>query len=298
MAIPDFEAWAMFATVAEHGSFGKAARALGVSTPTVSKAVARLERGVGTMLFNRTSRRIALTDTGTSLVERAAKLLSDAIEVEECAREEVGAPRGTVRLAVPMSFGLAEMGLLTAGFLTANPEITIEMHLSDAQVDLVGEGYDLALRIAALPDSSLRARKLREVKRHFVASPGWIAQHGRPATPDDLNPDAVFGYMNAPSNAVVTLHHTDGREQSIRPAGRLRSNNGDAMLAAVEAGVGVAFLPDFIVEPRLQLGTLVILLEEWRPNPIALYLVTPPGKLRPRRVTAMIAWLTEALQMA
>lgn len=296
MALPDFEAWAIFAAVAEHGSFGGAARALGLSNATVSKAVARLEGSMGTTLFNRTSRRIALTETGASLAERAARLLSDAVETEECAREEVGAPRGTVKLAVPMSFGLAEVGPVVADFMAAYPDITVELNLSDSLVDIVGDGYDAALRIAAMPDSSLRARKLRNVRLYVVASPGWIARNGRPDSPGALDGSQVFGYTMVARQAL-TFHHADGREAVLKTEGRLRANNGDAMLAALESGLGIAMLPDFIVAPSLTAGRLVPILEDWSMSPIALHLVTPPGKLRPRRVTALIDFLTERMRL-
>lgn len=296
MALPDFEAWAIFAAVAEHGSFGGAARALGLSNATVSKAVARLEASMGTTLFNRTSRRIALTETGASLAERAARLLSDAVETEECAREEVGAPRGTVKLAVPMSFGLAEVGPVVADFMSAYPDITVELNLSDSLVDIVGDGYDAALRIAAMPDSSLRARKLRDVRLYVVASPGWVARNGTPESPANLDGGQVFGYTMVARQAL-TFHHADGREAVLRTDGRLRANNGDAMLAALESGLGIAMLPDFIVAPSLAAGRLVPILEDWSMGPIALHLVTPPGKLRPRRVTALIDFLTERMRL-
>ncbi len=293
MALPDFEAWAIFAAVAEHGSFGGAARALGLSNATVSKAVARLEASMGTTLFNRTSRRIALTETGASLAERAARLLSDAVETEECAREEVGAPRGTVKLAVPMSFGLAEVGPVVADFMAAYPDITVELNLSDSLVDIVGDGYDAALRIASMPDSSLRARKLRDVDLYVVASPDWIARHSRPDSPAALDASEVFGYTMVARQAL-TFRHADGREAVLKTEGRLRANNGDAMLAALEAGLGVAMLPDFIVGPSLKTGALAAILTDWSMPPIALHLVTPPGKLRPRRVTALLDFLANS----
>ena len=295
MALPDFEAWAIFAAVAEHGSFNGAARALGLSNATVSKAVSRLETSVGSTLFNRTSRRIALTETGAQLAERAARLLADAIETEECAREEVGAPRGTVKLAVPMSLGIAEIGPVIADFLVFYPEISVEMHLSDALVDLVGDGYDAALRIGTLPDSSLRARKLRDVARPIVASPGWAAAHAHVRTPDDLSASDVFGYTNLPRHRQIVLRDANGSEAHFPAEGRLRANNADAMLAAVEAGLGVAMMPDFIVRAALDAGRLVTILDDWHSGPTALHLVTPPGKLRPRRVTALLAFLEERL---
>jgi DNA-binding transcriptional LysR family regulator len=261
----------------------------------VSKAITRLETRLGVTLFHRTSRRIALTDSGAALVERAHALLADAVEAEECAREDVGIPRGTVRLAMPMSLGIAEVGPVVTAFLAAYPDISVEMHLSDALIDLVGEGYDIALRVGTLPDSSLRARKLRDVRRLIVASPDWVARHPGLRTPDDLRATDVFGYTNLPRHRQISLTRQDGTDAAMAAEGRLRANNADAMLAAVEAGLGVAMVPDFIVAGALAAGRLVTILDDWLPTPIALHLVTPPGQLRPRRVEALIEFLAKSL---
>jgi DNA-binding transcriptional LysR family regulator len=295
MVLPDFEGWAVFATVAEQRSFSVAATTLGVSKATVSKAVTRLETRLGVTLFHRTSRRLALTDSGAALVERAQTMLADAVGAEECAREDVGVPRGTVRLAVPMSLGITEVGPVIAAFLAAYPDISVEMHLSDGLVDLVGEGYDVALRVGTLPDSSLRTRKLRDVRRLIVASPDWVARHPEVRTPDDLQPADVFGYTNLPRHRQIILTRKDGSEAALPANGRLRANNADAMLAAVEAGLGVAMAPDFIVASALATGRLVTILDDWLPTPVALHLVTSPGLLRPRRVEALIVFLSERL---
>ena len=295
MTLPDFEGWAIFGTVAEQRSFSGAATALGVSKSTVSKAVTRLEARLGVTLFHRTSRRLALTDSGAALVERAQAILAGAVEAEECAREDVGTPRGTVRLAAPMSLGVREVAPVIASFMLANPDITVEMHLSDALVDLVGEGFDLALRVGTLPDSSLRARKLRDVRRLIVASPDWVARHPEVRTPDDLQATDVFGYTNLPRHRQIVLTRDGGGEAAFAADGRLHANNADVMLAAVEAGLGVAMVPDFIVSPGLAVGCLVTILDDWSPPPVALHLVMPPGLLRPRRVEVLIAFLSTAL---
>ncbi len=295
MSLPDFEGWAVFATVAEQRSFSGAAATLGLSKATVSKAVSRLETRLGVTLFHRTSRRLALTESGAALVERAQAILAGAVEAEECAREDVGAPRGTVRLAVPMSLGVREIAPAIAAFLKGHPDIAIELHLSDALIDLVGEGYDAALRIGTLPDSSLRARKLRDVRRLIVASPDWVARHPEVRTPDDLRATDVFGYTNLPRHRQIVLTRDGGGEAVFAADGRLRANNADVMLAAVEAGLGVAMAPDFIVAGGLSTGALVTILDGWSPPPVALHLVTPPGLLRPRRVEVLIAHLGQAL---
>jgi len=160
MRLPDFEAWSIFACVVEHKSFTAAAQALGLSKATVSKAVTRLEIQVGAPLFHRTSRRLALTESGAKLVEHAKAILAEGQAAEEAARDEASEPAGLVRLAVPMSFGLRHVGPVVAEFLCRYRDISVDMHLSDAKVDLIGEGFDIGLRIASLPDSSLRAGTL------------------------------------------------------------------------------------------------------------------------------------------
>lgn len=296
MRLPDLEAWAIFATVVEHRSFSAAAIALGLSKATVSKAITRLETQTGASLFHRTSRRLALTETGASLSERAAHILADAQAIDECARESTTAPAGLVRLAVPMSFGLAHVGPIIARFLTAFPEIDVDLNLSDERVDLVGDGYDAALRIAALPDSSLRARKLRDVAVRIVAAPAYLERRGNPRHPADLSQHDCFGYAYFATPEHWRLIHAESHEISVvKPSGRLRLNNADAMLPALVAGHGIAIVPDFIIDAAIGRGDVVTILPGWSPPAIALHLVTPPGRLRPRRVDALLTYLTDAL---
>lgn len=296
MRLPDLEAWAIFATVVEYRSFSAAAIALGLSKATVSKAITRLETQTGASLFHRTSRRLALTETGASLSERAAHILADAQAIDECARESTTAPAGLVRLAVPMSFGLAHVGPIIARFLTAFPEIDVDLNLSDERVDLVGDGYDAALRIAALPDSSLRARKLRDVAVRIVAAPAYLERRGNPRHPADLSQHDCFGYAYFATPEHWRLIHAESHEISVvKPRGRLRLNNADAMLPALVAGHGIAIVPDFIIDAAIGRGDVVTILPGWSPPAIALHLVTPPGRLRPRRVDALLTYLTDAL---
>ncbi len=292
MALPDFEGWAIFASVADAGSFSGAALELGLSKATVSKAVTRLEAKLGVSLFHRTSRRLALTGSGEGLIEQARALLSGGRQVEDCGREGAAAPAGTVRIAAPMSFGLAHLGEPLARFLAANPQIDVDVCLSDARVDLVADGFDAALRIGQLADSSLIARKLRDFELVMVAGPAWINRHGDPNNPGAIDPRQIFAYDNGRDASLLRLTGRDG-EVTLRLDGRLRANNADVMLASVAAGLGVAIVPDFIADPGLKDGSLVRILADWRAPPIALYLLTPPGRLRPRRVTALLEFLAE-----
>jgi DNA-binding transcriptional LysR family regulator len=293
--LPDLEGLAIFAKVVELRSFAGAAEDLGLSKATVSKAVTRLETRLGARLFNRTSRRLALTDAGQGLVEPATRMLVQGEDAESAAMAHSAAPRGLVRLAAPMSFGLSDVAPILPDFLAAYPEVSVDLHLSDATVDLVGMGFDAALRIAALPDSSLVARRLRSVKRYVVGAPAYLEHRGRPTHPGHLAEHGCLGYAYLPTRDTWRFVNPSGEEVSVRPAGPLRVNNADALMPALIAGLGLAVMPDFIVDAALADGRLEVVMPDWTPPSIALHLVTPPGGPRPARVEALVAFLASAL---
>jgi DNA-binding transcriptional LysR family regulator len=263
----------------------------------VSKAVSRLETRLGTRLFNRTSRRLALTDAGRQLSARAAHILAEAEAAEDDARAQSSTPRGRVRLAVPMSFGVLHVAPLIAEFLATYPEVTIELHLSDAIVDLIGDGYDAAIRIGMLPDSSLVARRLCDSQRYLVGSPAYLKKHGRPNHPLQLADHACLGYTYAIGPETWRFTTTDGKSASVRPSGPLRVNNGDAMMPALIAGIGLGVLPEFIVREALADGRLQRLLPEWTLASGAVYWLTPPGGPRPKRVDVLRDFLMSKLSL-
>jgi DNA-binding transcriptional LysR family regulator len=292
---PDFEGLAMFAKVAEEGSFAAAARAMGVSVATVSRGVARLEERLGARLFNRTSRQLALTEFGGTIAEKAGDIYRQAEEAENAAREMSVQPRGLVRLAVPMSFGLRWVAPLLPGFFEAYPEVSIDLHLSDATVDIVAQGFDAALRIAALPDSSLVAKRLCPVSQLLVASPKYLERHGRPTHPRDLVDRPCLSYAYRARSDVWRFVNDAGEEEPITPVGPLRVTNSDALLPTLLEGLAIAELPEFIAGEYLADGRLESILKDWHLTKGGLYFVTPSARARPAKVTALSDYFAQHL---
>ncbi|WP_321933743.1 LysR family transcriptional regulator [Paraburkholderia sp. J8-2] len=296
--LPDFEGFAMFAKVAEEGSFAAAAAAMGVSVATVSRAVTRLEERLGGRLFNRTSRRLALTDYGHTLAERASKIYADAEEAEDFARETSSRPRGLVKLAAPLSFGARWVAPLLPEFFRAYPDISVELHLTDAQADLIGEGFDAALRIAILEDSSLAARLIAPVRRFVVASPVYLSRNGRPQHPHDLGAHQCLTYANRSRRDVWRFTHENGEACTVTPSGALRATTVEALLPTLLAGLAVAELPEFVATQYFADKQLEPVLTDWRLPEGGLYFVTPTARTRPAKVSALadffIARLTAA----
>jgi DNA-binding transcriptional LysR family regulator len=293
--LPDLEGLAVFAKVAELRSFAAAAEDLKLSKATVSKAVGRVEARLGARLFNRTSRRLALTDAGKSLLARASAMLAEGEAAEDEALSQSVSPRGLVRLAAPMSFGVLHVAPLLPDFFRVYPDISIDLHLSDAQVDIIGEGFDAAIRIAALPDSSLVARRLCDMPVHLLAAPSYLKRHGRPKHPLQLSEHVGISYSYQLTQNTWRFRQKSGEVATVRPAGPLRVNNGEAMLPSLIGGIGVGVLPEFISRDALAAKKLEILLPEWSLAASAVHWVAPPGGPRPKRVDALADYLVKNL---
>jgi DNA-binding transcriptional LysR family regulator len=293
--LPDLEGMAIFAKVVETRSVSAAAADLGLSAPTVSKALARLEQRLGSRLLNRTSRRFALTDAGHALAERAARLLADAEAAQDALLAQSATPRGLIRLAAPMSFGIIELAPILPDFLQQFEQVSIDLHLSDALVDVIGDGFDIALRIGALQDSSLLARRLAPVPTLLLASPAYLARRGTPAHPADLAHHDCFAYAYLRTRDTWHFSNAAGEAVTVRPSGRLRVNNGDVILPALIAGLGIATLPAFIARSALADGRLQQILPDWSATPASLYLLTPPSGPRPVRIQALADFLIRRL---
>jgi DNA-binding transcriptional LysR family regulator len=269
---------------------------MGVSVATVSRAITRLEDRLGGRLFNRTSRRLALTDYGLALAERASKIYADAEEAEDIAREASSRPRGLVKLAAPQSFGARWVAPLLPEFFRRYPDVAVDLHLTDAQTDLIGDGFDAALRIAVLEDSSLVARLITPVRRFVVASAAYLTSHGRPEQPHDLSAHRCLTYANrARSDVWRFTHRVTGEECAITPAGPLRGTSAEALLPTVLEGLAISEFPDFIAAPYLADGRLVPILTDWRLPEGGLYFVTPTARARPAKVSALADFLISEL---
>src|SRR5258705_2474770 len=297
--LPDLEGLVMFARVAEQRSFAAAARAMGVSVATVSRAVTRLEGRLGGRLFNRSSRRVALTDFGHTVGELTSKSFADAEEAEDLAREASSRARGLVKLAAPLSFGTRWVAPMLPEFFRRYPDIAVDLHLTDAQTDLIGDGFDAALRITVLEDSSLVARLIAPVRRFVVASPTYIPRYGRPQHPHDLVAHQCLSYTNRSKRDVWRFTHLKtGEESPITPTGPLRGTSAEALLPTVLEGLAITELPEFIATQYFPDGQLEPILTDWRLPEGGLYFVTPTARARPAKVSALadflIAELTDA----
>jgi DNA-binding transcriptional LysR family regulator len=292
---PDFEGLAMFAKVAEERSYAGAARSMDVSVATVSRAVSRLEDRLGGRLFNRSSRGLALTDFGRGLAERAGRVFAEAEEIECVALETARHPRGRVRLAVPMSFGTRWVAPILPDFFRRYPDISLDLHSSDEKVDLIADGFDAALRIAVLEDSSLVVKRLAPVRRFIVATPSYLARHGRPSHPNDLSAHHCLGYTYRAKRDVWRLTNKAGAGATVTPVGPLQVTNVDALLPTLLAGLAIAELPEFIAFDLLRTGQVEALLPDWSMALGGLYFVTPTARARSAKVEALSSFLTERL---
>ena len=296
--LPDLEAWAIFAKVAETGSFAKAAAELAISQPTVSKALTRLESRLKTTLFHRTSRRMSLTASGQASLERAARILSEGEAVEAEVTEQSKNLRGPIRIAAPMSFGVSHLAPALPAFMALHPDVAPDLHFSDELIDMVADGFDVALRISTLPDSSLLARRLCTVRLLLVGAPSYFEKHGRPVHPRDLATHRALRYVHARAGEAWRFRHPQHGDFAQVVPGNLRANNAEALVPALRAGLGLALQPEFLAWQDLQSGVLQTVLDDWQVPSIALHIVTPPGRARPARVQALIEFLASYFALA
>ncbi len=277
----------VFAAVAEQGSFTAAARHLGVSTSAVSKYVIALEDRLGVRLLNRTTRRLSLTEAGQDFREWCERIAADVAEAEQSVASLQAEPRGVLRVNAPMSFGQLHLGPVLSDFLDRYPGVHVDMTMTDRRIDIVEEGYDIAIRIGPLPDSSLVARTLASSRRVVCAAPAYLERHGVPRTPQELRDHNCLGHVSQ-RGAEEWPFVGDCGEVLVRTSGTLTVNNGDMLRLAALAGTGLALLPTFIVGPDLADGRLRAVLCDFEPAPHPISAVYAAGRPVAAKVRAFI----------
>jgi DNA-binding transcriptional LysR family regulator len=280
----------VFAKVVAKQSFSGAARELRLSQAAVSKHVRALEDWLGARLLDRTTRRLNVTEIGALVYERCERILGEIDEVRQSTSALQTAPRGVLHLAAPVSFGITQLGPALADYLSRYPEVVVDVTLDDRFVDLVEEGFDLALRVGVLKDSSLIARRLAPVRFVLCASPGYVKQYGAPRRPDDLPGHRCLFYSLRTIPGEWCFVGPEG-EVSLRIGGRFRSNSGNMLYAAMLAGAGIGLAPTFVVGRDLAEGRLVSLMPDYRPVESELSAIYPPGKNPSAKVRSLIDFL-------
>jgi DNA-binding transcriptional LysR family regulator len=268
----------MFVAVAEAGGFARAAARLRASPPAVTRAVAALERRLGAQLFTRTTRVVRLTEAGRQFLERARRLLADLDDAERELMGEAGVAAGRLKVTAPATMGRAVLLPVVAGFLRSHPRMSVELVLLDRVVNLIEEGIDAGLRVGQLPDSSLIALRLGEVRRVLVASKAYLARRGRPMAPADLKHHAMIAFtgLQPAREFGVGGSKRAGRETS---APRLKVNDALAAIAAAEAGEGIAEALSYMVAKQIRSGRLAAVLQEFAPASIPVQLVYPESRI-------------------
>ncbi len=281
------EDMALFVAVIDRRSLSGAARNLGLSKSLVSRRLGQLEDRLGARLINRTTRQLALTDIGREFLERAKRVLQEAEEAEACAQAASTELRGRLRIAAPVSFGHLHLAAALSAFLVEHPDVEVDIELNDRFVDLVGEGYDLAIRSGRLEDSSLVSRLVADSRIMLAASPGYLARRGRPSVPAELARHVCLVYRNQPV-AGSWRFLVDGKWTVPPLSPQLVANNGDILCRAAIEGLGVVALPDFILGPALARGRLERLLPDLPMPEQPVHAIYPGGRPAPRRLRSFI----------
>ena len=288
-----FEELETFVRVVEAGGISAAAEHMGIAKSAVSRRISDLEARLGAQLFRRTTRRFTLTDAAQDFYRQCLRLLADLEDAEQAVTQSHGTLSGRLRVAVPLSFGLLHLGPAIDAFSLAHPQLSFDLDFNDRQVDLVAEGFDLALRIGELADSSLVARRLATMRIMVAASPAYLEQHGKPQTPRDLAQHTCMTYSNLPDPYAWTWLDAQGKAETVRVASGLQANNGDFLCQAAAAGHGITRQPTFILYRYIEAGTLVPILADYTWPAVNAWAVYPRTRHVSQRVRAFIDFLAE-----
>lgn len=287
------EAMRLFVRVAELGSFSAVAQQMNVARSVVTRQVAALEAHLGTMLIARSTRRLNLTSAGASYLEKCREILGLVEAAEAGLSEERQAPRGHIRLTLPFAFGVRQLMPMFADFMTANPQISLELDFNDRRANLIEGGFDLAIRIAERLDPGDVARRIGSSLEVVVAAPDYLLRHGRPKHPRDLVRHECFGYLLVARAGWPFV--VDGETKWFPVNGRLQANNGDALLDAALRGLGVTRAPTFIAEQAVREGRLEILLRKFPSPALGIYAIFPSNRYVPHRVRALVEFIAQRI---
>jgi DNA-binding transcriptional LysR family regulator len=290
-----FTGMAVFVKVVESSSFAAAARHFRLSPAMVSRHVHALEEQLGAQLLNRTTRRVSPTEVGQAYYQRVRQILADIEEADRLASDLQATPRGLLRITSSQSFGIRHLAPAIADYLALCPDVQMDVTLNDRYLEIIEEGFDLAIRIGHLESSSLIARRLAPIRMALCAAPGYVARHGTPQTPADLAQHNCLIYAYAESQREWRFVDSAGKEHAIDVSGRLRANNGDVLRIAALQGQGVALGPTFILGEDIRAGTLVRLLPDYTPPEVGLYAVYPPSRHLSVKVRSFVDFLVTRL---
>ena len=288
-----FQEMQAFATVVDEGSFVRASDALAMSKAAVSRQVAELETRLGVRLLHRTTRKLSLTAEGEVFYARCRELLGSLAEAEAEVTASSGQALGTLKVSAPVSFGLLHLASLWPAFMAAHPNVSLEVMLSDRMVDLVEEGFDVAVRVARLPSSSLVSRKLSSTRMVLCATPKYLKKHGRPKHPSELSQHEVLSYTLLATGDTWSFNGPDG-PVSVKVAARLHSNSGDTCRAAALGHQGIILQPTFLIADDLRSGRLVEVLPDYRSADLGIYALYPSRKHVLPKVRLLIDYLVES----
>ncbi|MBF0213611.1 MAG: LysR family transcriptional regulator [Magnetococcales bacterium] len=283
-----------FVRVVESGSFAEAARKGGLSRAAVSKYIEALEEHLGIRLLNRTTRSLHLTVEGELYYHRCCRILEEISEAEQSVTHLHAEPRGLLRVSAPMSFGALHLAQIVTEFLSAHPAVELDLVLNDRFVDLVEEGFDVAVRIGTLGDSTLMVRRLANARLVACASPGYLASRGEPTSPEALSDHSCLLYSYTASPGLWRFRR-DGEEFTARVTGLLRANNGEALRLAARSGLGIVLLPTFLVAEDLQAGLLKPLLTDYSLPLLGIHAVCPSTRHVSAKVRKFIDFLVNRL---
>lgn len=285
----------VFVAVVEEGGFTAGARKLGVSKSTASKTVRALEERVGAPLLVRNTRHVSMTTAGKTFYERSAAALELLDQAEQAVAHEQEEVRGVLRISLPLSFGVRYVASAMASFQKAHPDLQVEASFTDRKIDLVDEGYDLAVRAGALRDSDLLSRRLATMRLYVVAAPEYLARRGTPETPEELKQHPCLRYSLLVDRHRWPLLGPDGQTTVVHVTGPLEADNGYAIVEAAAAGLGLALQPDWLAADALKQGRLVRVLPDWSSPPQGIWALYPPERRHSPKVTRFVEHLAKAL---